>query len=193
MVNTDKERAGKRMSGQYFIVGAILLSAAFYMGLSGAVPLTTSPAEDVSYLFTNIQRELPRTLNFGLAEGTPGETLLNFTRYINAHMRQKYINLSTLWVVVEGTGTDTAGVTIGNFMGEEVNVTLSLPTGDKLVTVPHNTTGTTTLTALTEQYTLTIQHPVRNKTVDWRWDKVNLYAFLRMQREKQLIQDELVA
>jgi len=180
------------MSGQFFIVGAILLSIAFYMGLSAAKPLTTAPTTDMVYLSANIHRELPRALNFGLLDGTPEDTLMDFTRYIYRLMRERYINFTILWVVMRGNGTDAVEVIVGNLMGREVMVNLSMPGISRSITVPNNSTSTTILSAVPEQFNLTIQQPVKSKTVEWRRDKVNLYAFVKLLRGKDFIQDETV-
>lgn len=138
----------KKMKGQYFILGTILITILFFIGLQFGKPLIQTSAGNLEYIYDNIEHELPYALNLGINKTTPIITLTNFTRYLDESLY--FINFSTLWVVTDnidfGLGQifHTVNVTVGNFLDYDVTVNVTFDGSSTDVFIPNNQTNFTT-------------------------------------------------
>ncbi|MBI4020270.1 MAG: hypothetical protein HY367_02975, partial [Candidatus Aenigmarchaeota archaeon] len=113
-------------SGQFFILGAILLSVLFFLGLTLTNTLLTSPKKDISFLSENYKRDLPRAFNLGVLQGQSGRSLGNFTNFTDSVLTQNFINFTAFFVVSEPADNDTVDITIGNFLDSPLSVDIKL-------------------------------------------------------------------
>ncbi|MBI4175813.1 MAG: LamG domain-containing protein [Candidatus Aenigmarchaeota archaeon] len=117
---------------QFFILGAILLSILFFVGLTLSNTLTGPVTKDLTFLSENVKREFPRALNLGYLGGETGESLKNFTQFTDSGLEQNFINFTAFFVVSEPAQNDTVNLTIGNFLDSPVSVGIEIGSAGSL-------------------------------------------------------------
>jgi len=183
--------------GQFFVLAAVLLISLFFMGLPDKNNLITSKTGDMVFLFDNVYREYPFALNNALNMSDNIEDsidrLSNFTRYTDTLMSQRLINYSTLWVITRNSSATSWNATVGNFLGYDmvVNVSLCSPSCSKaVIVVPNNSTNSTTWgIPLQTQVQLFVEFDSESHNVSVAINKINLYSMVRMQRGENIVQD----
>ncbi len=186
---TDK----RSLKGQAFLIGAILVCVMFFLGLPKSMPIMESSSNDLHYFSLGIRRELPMALNFGLNESAPIPYLKNFTLYSENTINGYYANFSSIWVVsrnLTGTGIN---ITVGNFLGSDTSVNLTISGTEKQLSVKNNATNSTTFSSISQEFNLTIEYGSESKTLTWQRNKVNLYASFGITRENNKVSEEIVA
>ena len=189
------------MKGQFFLLGAFMLIALFFIGLQFGKPLLQTRSGDLHYIHENVERELPRALNLGINESRPVEVLSNFTRYLKESLY--FVNFSALWIVTENIDFDmsspyTLNVTAGNFLGYEVTVNITIGTVSSNVTVPDNQTNSTTFEIAVigidpGTFDMNVSFDGTSKAMEGVvLNKHNLYALVKLQRGNDFVKEELV-
>ena len=89
-----KRKTTKRKA-QFFIVGAILICSLLFLSIPLSQPLISQPSGDITYISTNMRRELPHALNLGLNDSSELDTMVNFTHFIEAVMLERRINYTS--------------------------------------------------------------------------------------------------
>ncbi len=180
------------MKGQFFILGAILLSVMFFIGLPSAVNLVTPDLSDMEYLSENMEREIPVVINLDISDGTGTSHLEDFSSFLRSKMAERNINLSLFWIYSEPSGTDII-TTTGNYMGKEESVTLTLNSDDRSFSVSDSSTNEETFGGTGTSPTLEVGFSATEKTMNITRDKHNLYCYLSLSRGNELIIREIVA
>jgi len=180
------------MKGQFFILGAILLSVMFFIGLPTAVNLVTPDVSDMEYLSENIEREIPVVINLDISDGSGTSHLEDFSSFLRSKMAERNIHLSLFWVYSEPSGTDIV-FTTGNYMGTEESVTLTLNSDERVFSVPDSSTSQETFGGAGASPTLKVGFSATQKTLQIKRDKHNLYCYLSLSRGNELIIREIVA
>jgi len=188
--------------GQFFLLGAFLLIALFYVGMQFGKPLVHTDTKNLHYIIDNVKTELPHALNLGINKTTPTPIMTNFTRYLDESLY--FVNFSTLWIYTDnidfgsliGGFTETLNVTLGNFLDYSVTVNVTVDGTSKDITIVNNETNSTAfevdITA-DRYFNMTVKFDgttrQMNNTV---LDKYNLYALIKVQRGGDFIKEELV-
>ena len=184
------------MKGQFFIVGAVILIIAISSSLQPQRTHLSVPTEDIPRFSTNLQREFPRAFNFGTDAGTPVDTLVNFSRFVNNTMEHHYVNFSIFWVVATGDGTSDLTFTAGNFLGENVSLSINLSGGAlpaiQTVTVPDHSTASLAFNTVPATFNATISYRGETEIVELVRDKSSMYALLEVGRGKETNREEIV-
>lgn len=188
----------KRVKGQFFILGAFILSAMFFLGLPPTQPLTQTYKDDISYLRDNLLQEMPRALNFGINSSTNTKYLSNFSLFLINSTQSRFLNFSHLFVVTEPTDwsdTDSAelNITVGNYLNDSVTVTFSISGSTTSLSVGKNATGSTTMTPGSGNFNLTLSFNNVEKTILLRIDEVRLYSYIKLERGSLVSIGEVVA
>jgi len=178
------------MKGQFFILGAILLSVMFFIGLPSAVKLVTPDVSDMEYLSENIEREIPVIINMEPSAGT--SHLEDFSLFLRSKMAERNINLSIFWVYSEPSGTDMV-LTTGNYMGTEESVILTLNSEERSFTLSDSSTNQETFGGTGSSPTLEVGFSAAKKTLNIKRDKHNMFCYLSLSRGNELITREIVA
>ena len=180
-----------KRKGQFFIVGAVVLCMAFFAGLPPSEPLIRASSEDITHFSENIQRELSKTMNFGLDANNTVEYMENFTEFADRAMAEHLINYTSLWLITGNSSSDL-NVTAGNFIWlVEADITLNLSGIVKNLLVPYNTTNSTVFSSVPSEFNLTISYEDMEKTVEWQKDKANLYALVVLTKDRDISKNEL--
>jgi hypothetical protein len=177
------------MKGQFFILGAILLSVMFFIGLPSAVNLVTPDVSDMEYLSENIEREIPVAINLEPSAGT--SHLEDFSSFLRSKMAERNIHLSLFWVYSEPSGTDMI-LTAGNYMGAEESITLTVNSDERVFSVPDSSTNQETFGGIGTSPTLEVGFSATQKTLNIKRDKYNLYCYLSLSRGNELITREII-
>lgn len=177
------------MKGQFFILGAILIIGLFFIGLPMRTVIIKTPSEDLTYLSDNIQNEMHIALNLGLNESNAIGDLVNFTRFVDSKMFEHFVNFSCLWVVTENV-LDDLNATVGNFLGYDTIVKLTISSYTKDLSVSDNATNSFTFLNVPSEFTMNISFDSQNYTVTWQRDKINLYVFTNLMRDEDSIKEE---
>jgi hypothetical protein len=151
------------------------------MGLPKSAYMVTPVSYDLKYLSDNLEKEIPNALNLGLGSGKPMEYLMNFTHFAEDVLRGRAINYSSLWLVARNQSSDL-NITIGNFLGSNATVNLTIGAATSSVYVPNNSTNGTLFAAPGAAFNLTIVFVEQNYTADWQRDKASIYAFTELKR-----------
>jgi len=185
----------KRMKGQFFLIAGLLLCIMFFMGLPKPEPLQEPTIEDIKYVYENIERDFSHALTLGLNESAAIDTMKNFTNFTYITLSARYIGFDSLWVISEGNTSTIINVSVGNFLDNEVNVTLTLTRASgtstiKYVNATKNSANSTEFHTVTSDFNLTIAYNDESKTVEWERDKVNLYALVNLTRRENIRKEE---
>ena len=178
------------MKGQFFIIGAVLLAIAFFVALPHIRPFLTSPSQDMPFLSKNLKAEFPAAFNLGLNQSEPIKVMKNFSLFLNESLHDHLIDFTTLWVYSENSTTDV-NFTLGNFLKQNITVTLSISTTSEEVLVTLNDTNSSLFTSPGSVFNLTISFNSQEKTVEWLRDKSSLYVFFQLQRGNDIIIEEV--
>lgn len=181
------------MKGQYFILGAILICSMFFIGLPPIQPIREMPSEDMDYIMKNLEHELPHALNLGLGDGTPRQTMENFTGWVRGFTRRLLINLSSTWVFAMGNEYGDVTVSVGNFMGTDMIVSVDLDGDQRNIFVQDGDSESTTYTSVGSVYDLSIQFGSESRSFSWNRDKANLFAIIELERGENIARKDIVA
>jgi hypothetical protein len=193
----------KKVKGQFFVLGAIIIVTLFFIGLPKSYPLTYERSADIVYIFDNIEREYPIALNLGLNESNQIDTMKNFTWFADRVASEHLINFTVLWVITEtsNTSSEDLNVTIGNFLGHSTTVHVETwyycggPADcywDDYVTVGDNSTNHTLNMSFGHVFNMTVSFDSEQKDVYYlRRDKTNFYVFISLERDENVIRDHI--
>jgi hypothetical protein len=198
MVGTGR----RKRKGQFFILGAVLLCALFFIGMPPPEAVTMGFTQDLSYLHENIGGEFPVALNLGLNQSRSFSYLLNFTRFIYDKMEERNINFTCMWLVTEYTDPDnplhsSLNVSIGNLLGLETNFTLNVSVGSsetlQSAVVPDNSTGSLLFQAsnIDSIYNITVSFNNFEKKITLPRGRASVYSRIELERAGENIIGEV--
>jgi len=190
-----KNKTGKTKNmfkGQFFILGAVLMIIMFSIGIPFIKPSLSMPAEDLPYLSDNVRLEFPAAFNLGLNESNELSAMSGFSNFLNETLHDRFVEFSALWLYTKNQTRDV-NMTIGNYLNQNTTVTLTISSTEKEVFVQNRGSNTTLFTNPGSIFNLTIEFNSRSKTAELLRDKNNLYVFYELKREKDKINEEIVA
>jgi len=179
------------MKGQFFLLGAILLSTLFFIGLPSAVNLVTKDVSDMEYLSENIEKEIPMAMNLDINDVSGTSHIEDFSSFLISKMAERNIGLSLFWVYTKPTETGV-DVTAGNYMGQEESISITVNSDIRTSSVSHSTTNEETFSGTGESTNLGIVFSATNKDIPIKKDKHNLYCYISLSRGTELIVREII-
>lgn len=179
------------MKGQFFLLGALLISVMFFIGLPSAVRLVTSDVSDMEYLADNIAGEIPRSLNLGIESGSGTSGLEDFSSFLCSKADERSMVLSLIWVYTEPYGTGVR-VTTGNYMGNTENIRLSVDSDQTTFQLSDSSTSMLTFSGVSEKPVLGFQFSALGKNINITRDKHNLYCYTALKRGSEMIVKEIL-
>ena len=174
-----------KVKGQFFILGAVLMCAVFFVGLPLYGPQVQVSREDLKYISDNLEREFPRALNLGMKSGSGTSSLADFSRFADSGLSGQGMDFKGFWVVAEPDGSGVR-ITIGNFMGTSQSASITVNGEEWNQEVPDNSTQERIFSGVPDSYQIQIGFPGHSKTSEWLREKVNLYAFASVGRGADL-------
>ena len=182
------------MKGQYFLLGAILLCSLFFIGLPPGQQIFDAPSQDLDYVLENLEKEIPHALNLGLDDGNPRIVMENFTSWTRDLTKEFLIDLSSFWLFAEGDpSTGNVTVSIGNYLGSDVTITLDLDGDQRNLIVQDDDSTSTTFASVAPTYQLSFQFGSEYRKFDWNRDKVNLFALIELERSGNIARKDIIA
>jgi len=181
------------MKAQFFILGAILLCSLFFIGLPPGQPFTEIPSQDMDYILKNLEKEFPHALNLGLEDGNPRYTMENFTGWVRDLAKNLLLNFSSFWTFAEGDPNGNVTVSMGNFMGSDMSVSLDLDGDQRNVFVQDGNSESTTFSSVDSKYNLSLRFGNEARDFEWQRDKVNFFTMLQLERGENIARRDVVA
>jgi hypothetical protein len=175
------------MKGQYFLIGAVILSALFFLALPLSTQVSSSVSSDFSYISENLRSEFPHAANLGLREGSPPQTLSDFTGVVRDSLKERFIDSKFLWVLTTTqAGSTTITVYTGNFLGSTQDITLDVEGNQRSFPLSDGLYSTETFLSVPQDFSLSISFQGEQKSFTWKRDKSNLYASSLIQRGQDI-------
>jgi hypothetical protein len=188
-------REGGRVKGQFFLLAAFFFLLVFYLGISVYLsPSFASPAirDETSGLFENIENEYPRVANLGLGSSNPVAALADFSGIAVNAAEAHGASLEVLWIFMQNA-SDDLNVTVGNFLGSALNVTLNVSGEVKEILVSEGQTNSTLFTSPPSEFELRANFNTAEKNLLLEKYKASLYIFMEMRKGDDVITGEAKA
>lgn len=180
------------MKGQFFLLAAFFFLLVFYLGVSVYLsPSFANPAikEEVAGLFENMQNEYPRVVNIGLNSSNPVATLVNFSGLAVNVAEAKGASLEVLWIFTQNS-SDDLNVTVGNFLGSTLDITLNVSGDVKEMQVGEGQTNSALFTSPPSEFELRANFNTNEKNLLLEKYKANLYTVMEMRKGNDVIRGE---
>jgi hypothetical protein len=179
------------MRGQFFILGAVLICAIFFIGLPLYGPQVQSYRKDLTFVSDNLESEFPKAFNLALNASGGIANFEDFSRFAGGTLAGQNVKFRALWLVTQPDGTGVQ-VTVGNFMGQSQALSITVDGNGQNFDIPDNSTQSAFFPS-SENFQMSIQFPGHSKTGTWVRDKVNLYAFAEIARGSDNVIEEIEA
>jgi hypothetical protein len=182
----------KRMKGQFFLVGALVVCMLLYAGLAPLSVVQSEPAHDVSALSNNMQAEMPRALNIGINSSDPAGTLISFCNFSRSAAANRDIEMEGVFLVFEAFPTGIVA-SAGNAAAEDITVGVSVSGTYRELTVPAGAINVTTFPAAGETFDVYMYHSGETSYVTIPSNKTSLIATVILSRGGTVIRKEILA
>ncbi|MCX6817618.1 MAG: hypothetical protein NTU57_02050 [Candidatus Aenigmarchaeota archaeon] len=185
----------KTMKGQFFLIGAFLILLLFYIGISTFFAPAYSQKGikgEMANFFSNVRDEYPAALNLGLNSTGGAQALVNFTGIVVNASKSRGATLATLWILTQNS-SDNLNVTIGNYMGTALNVTLNVSDSLSTLEIGDGETASVVFASPLSELAFRASFNTTEKNLLLEKYKTNLYVFLDMRKGSDKITGETVA
>lgn len=184
-----KGRAAGRSprKGQFFLLGAFLVSALFFIGLPKNTPFDVETNYDVNYIMKNLQKEMPNAYNLGVAGGDFLGTMKNFTWFSGNVLRARRMPFGTLLFFGTNSSPTDFNVTVFNYLGrnQTVNITIGGTTSELFAA--NNQSNNTVFSGPGATFNISFKHAIDEKNVTWVRDKHSIYGVLNITRSSSVV------
>ncbi|MCX6814810.1 MAG: hypothetical protein NTY20_04145 [Candidatus Aenigmarchaeota archaeon] len=160
----------------------------FFVGLPLYGPQLQAYRKELSFFSNNLEKEMPKALNLGIKAGSL-EGFADFSRFAGSTLSGQGVKFQALWVATEPEPSGVR-VTVGNFMGQDQALSITMDGNSQNFNVPNNSTQSAFFSS-SERFQISIQFPGHSKTSTWVRNKVNLYAFTEMARGSDVVVEEI--
>lgn len=185
----------KNLKGQFFLIGGFLVLLLFYMGISAFFAPAYSQKGikgEMANFFSNVRDEYPAALNLGLNSSGGAQALVNFTGIVVNASKGRGASLAALWILTQNS-SDNLNVTIGNYMGAALNVTLNVSDAMSTLEIGDGETASVVFASPSSEFDFRASFNTTEKNLLLEKYKTNLYVFLEMRRGSDKITGETVA
>jgi hypothetical protein len=182
---------GKNKKGEFFLLAAFAFIIAFYIGISSYISPGFSGIESsgIIYLQKNIEDEYPKVLNLGLNESKPITNLVNFTLFVQNVTKSRGMDLSVFWLVSRNVGDDL-NVTLGNFLGDPINVAVNISGDIKALNISDKSIRSFLFSSPPSEFNLTINFNTTERNLLLEKYKVSMYFFLELEEGDNVFRSE---
>jgi hypothetical protein len=184
----ERRRLGRR-KGQFFVLGAVLICSLFFIGLPLYGPQVQAYKKDLSYVSANLESEFPRALNLALRSGSV-QSFADFSRFSQGTLAGQNIRLRALWLASE-PWEDGVQVTVGNFMGKDLEVNITVGAEFRGIQIQDNLTVTALFSSVPDSYDMVVEFPGHSKSITWLRNKASLYSYQEVSRGADLVVEEI--
>jgi len=188
--NFSVNNSKAKRKGQFFILGAVLMCAVFFVGLPLYGPQVQASRKDLSIISGNLEREFPRALNLGMKSGSGTASLADFSVFAGSALTGQGMDFRAFWIVAEPQDSDLR-ITAGNFMGQSQSVQIEVNSEVWVFAIADDATQSRVFSGVPASYQIRIDFPGHSKTSAWIKEKVNLYAFTSAGKGADLAVEEI--
>ena len=192
IVKGTSKLKGRKMKGQFFVLGAILICSLFFIGVPKFTAIISEPSGDLQYITLNLRSELSHAHNIGVNSSSVINVMKNFTHFVESSMLDRGVGYSSVWVLFKNTTGTTINITAGNFFGENVTINIDVDGTDKNLTISNGTVGSTTFSSVPLIYNVTISLLDQEETAEWPRYKNGLFAFFQLIRGNDIIKNTVI-
>jgi len=163
----------------------------FFVGLPLYGPQLQAYRKELSFFSNNLEKEMPKALNLGIKAGSGTGSLADFSRFAGSTLSGQGVKFQALWVATEPEPSGVR-VTVGNFMGQDQALSITIDGIPQNLDVPDNSTESRFFSS-SDSFQISVQFPGHSKISTWLRNKVNLYAFTEMARGSDRAVEEIEA
>ncbi len=182
----------RRLKGQFFILGAMLLCTLFFLGLPQIAVHSAPRDTGLSPLADNLEREIPHALNLALAEDQDTQKLGEFLDFARNNSAERYSDMEALWVVILPDPGNPGYVSLeaGNWLGRRVSLYLSVDGDGQEIELDDTETASLSFTGLPEAFDMTVSFGGREWSGQASLGKAGIYCYLSLGRgENAVVRD----
>ncbi len=181
---------GAARKGQFFLLGAFLVSTLFFIGLPRPASMNVEGMEDLRYLYVNLQKEIPNAFNLGLGRGDYLGTVKNFTWFADRILKNRRVTFSAVLGFGNNISTTDFNVTVFNYYGSSVTVNITIGSTMKQLVVANNQSNDTSFTGVGSIFNISFRYAGEEKNMTWARDKSSIYGMINLTRtESAVIKD----
>jgi hypothetical protein len=183
-----------KCKGQYFMLGAIIISLMLYLGLSPMV--YSPPSEDYLHgISENIEEEVPHALNLALAEDSSPAKLGQFSGFLGDKLKGRGIGFEALWVasIPDPGNPSQVDVYIGNWIGRPVSVDVSIDGDLVSKNLDHEEMSFDPVSGVSREFDMTVMFEGRSWTGSFVRDKSNLYYYSSISKNSDITIKDIAA
>jgi hypothetical protein len=173
------------MKGQFFLLGAFLVVALFYMGLPRNTAISFEKSADLGYFMANMQKEFPNSYNLGINTGDPIGTVRNFTWFADRIVRGRRAVLNAVIGMGNNDTASNYNVTVFNYYGSNLTINITIKATMKQLFVANNQSNNSLFTAaegVEETFNISFKYASEEKNMTWPRDKRSIYGMVKFNR-----------
>jgi len=178
---------GAKKKGQFFLLGAFLISTLFFAGLPRPASINVEGTEDLGFIALNMQKEMPNAFNLGLAQGDYLGVMKNFTWFSARVLRNHMSSFGLLLCFGSNVSTDDFNVTVFNYLGHNETVNITIGSSTYVMLVPYNESNSTEFTGVDELFGISFRYSDEEKNTTWVRQKHSIYGAMNMTRRDSII------
>lgn len=173
--------------GQFFLLGAFLISTLFFVGLPRPATLSVEGMEDLSYLSLNLQKEMPNAFNLGLKQGDYLSVMRNFTWFAERILKERRVAFGALVCFGSNISTTDFNVTIFNYIGTSQAVNITIGSSMYEMLIANNQSNSTSFTSVGTLLNISFKYAREEKNMTWVRDKYSIYGMVNLTRRDSVI------
>jgi hypothetical protein len=187
-------RPSGRRKGQFFMLGALLLCALFFVALPSQVGLRGGRTLDMERLAENLEGEIPLALNLAMLEDGNPSRLGGFTEFVRGRAGERYLLMESMWVVAVPDTENPGEVELyaGNLLGRPVTLYALVDSVGETLALEDGETGSVTFYGVGSDFTLNITFGERSWSGQMARDKTNVYTYIKLSRDGDSVVKEIV-
>jgi len=178
---------GSMRKGQFFLLGAFLISTLFFVGLPRPATLSVEGMEDLSYLSLNLQKEMPNAFNLGLKQGDYLSVMRNFTWFAERILKERRVAFGALVCFGSNISTTDFNVTIFNYIGTSQAVNITIGSSMYEMLIANNQSNSTSFTSVGTLLNISFKYAREEKNMTWVRDKYSIYGMVNLTRRDSVI------
>ncbi len=175
------------MTGQFFLLGAFLITTLFFVGLPRPASMNVEGMEDMAYIAANLQKEMPNAFNLGLERGDHLDAMRNFTWFADGVLRNRRVTFGALLAFGNNISTADFNVTVLNYMGAEQAVNITVGSSMYVMLVANNASNSTAFTGVGSLLNISFKFGGEEKNMTWARDKYSTYGMLNLTRSDSVV------
>jgi hypothetical protein len=183
-----------RRKGQFFIAGALVLCAAFFMFLPQENIFSSKPDADLSRLAENLGSELPVAFNTAILEDGDPTKLGEFTSFLKGRLGDRFLDFNGFFVatIPDETNPGDMQVYAGNWLGKSATATVSVDGDLRTIPLDSQEMKSESFSGIGTDLSLDIGFEGRSWSGRIARDKHSLYYYINISRGESVLIREIL-